>query len=232
MKSKNASTKNEFGFTVAGTGDILISSTPFSTPNLQMRDRMTTGVLKIGCAFTTLRQFYVDAVGDTTTERQIEILPGATFRHAAGYYAFLTIYAPVRFYGEGELIFAAGWNGTAQAWRYCENAIYYPLKVECKVSAWNSSVGASGLYDYLPGLYSTYGNGSIEITGLNNMTGDVKLVSASAGQRFLCNTLGLRGTQGSHGWGDFLMGNGAVLVYTGAGETTDRTITITNRSSP
>ena len=231
VKSRNAGSMNEFGFTVAGTGDILISSTPFSTPNLQMRDRMTTGVLKIGCAFTTLRQFYVDAVGDTTTERQIEILPGATFRHAAGYYAFLTIYAPVRFYGEGELIFAAGWNRTAKAWKYCENAIYYPLKVECKVSAWNSSVGDPGLYDYLPGLYSTYGNGSIEITGLNNMTGDVKLVSASAGQRFLCNTLGLRGTQGSHGWGDFLMGNGAVLVYTGAGETTDRTITITNRSS-
>lgn len=167
--------------------------------------------------------------------RQIEIRANGSLKHGAGYYNFISTGAPTRIFGEGALIYAAGYNsGQTIKWKCSQNAISSPLTIECPVSmAWstgaNAPTDANGGTSFMPYFWH-YGAGVVTFEGpdaSNTATGLVWLASV-ANSTVECRTLGLRGTYGSQGDCDFRLANNATLRYTGAGETTDRTIIIQN----
>ena len=80
--------------------------------------------------------------------------------------------------------------------------------------------------DYLTRLFFGWGSCTVVFAGESRLQGRVEVVQGAA-VTLVADCLGMRGTAGRLGDVDFLFSN-ATLRYTGAGETTDRTVTLTN----
>lgn len=80
--------------------------------------------------------------------------------------------------------------------------------------------------DYLTRLFFNWGSCTVVFAGESRLQGRVEVVQGAA-VTLVADHLGMRGKAGRLGDVDFLFSN-ATLRYTGAGETTDRTVTLTN----
>lgn len=225
----------EMGIHWEGTGDIRVVGTAKKWSNPQAQMKMTTGRLIFDADFGC-RAFIVPNNGNTTTLRQIVITANGKLRHAAGYYNFLSAQAPLRISGEGPIVFSAGYRAASKEWKCSANTFYHPTEIACPVQfTWGTTpTDDNGGTSFTP--YIWFQNGSSTLTfnvpdGDNQMQGLIWIGSGGNNQVAEFPTLGLRGTYASMGDCDFLIGRGATIRYTGSGETTDRTITITNQTT-
>jgi len=141
-------------------------------------------------------------------------------------YNYLSIGRPTRIWGDGTFYFGVGIRSGAGV--ICETSIGYSLDLDCRVA--NKFIGGQPPADYPQRVWWKNGNGALRITGESELRGLVMANSLNANTRLLVDRLGAKGTPGSWGDVDFLLGNAAVLEYLGAGETSDRDITLQNQS--
>lgn len=183
----------------------------------------TTGLVTID-APTSIRQVFIAEVAGVSSPQRIEITANGSL---GGYssYNFLYVRRDAVVSGEGPFRFAVSNRGGVGY--CCENDVTATLTFLCPVET--VFLGdAQGLADYRTRLFFNRGNGTIVFAGESRLQGVVQATHWSA-PTFAADALGRRGTYGRFGDVDFLFSN-ATLRYTGAGETTDRTVALTNRS--
>ena len=175
-------------------------------------------------AQTELRLFDVPSMtGGTPLE--IEITENGTIEPISCY-NYLSISRPVRVTGAGTWKFGVGLRSNAGV--ICESSIYSDLFLGCRVE--NKFIGGQPPANYPQCLYWRAGGASLQIAGPSMLQGLVLGNSVSTGARLIVEHLGEKGTFGSWGDVDFLLGNNSTLRYVGAGETSNRDLILQNPS--
>ena len=181
----------------------------------------TTGPLTID-APTAVRQVVTPVLTGVSSPQRIEITANGTLE-AYSSYNFLYIRRDTVVSGAGPFRFAVSNRGGAGF--CCEGEVHATLTFLCPVET--VFLGSTRPpEDYLTRLFFNWGNGTVVFAGENRLQGLVQ-ATHGASPTLSAGTLGMRGTFGDLGDVDFLFSN-ATLRYTGAGETTDRTVTLTN----
>ena len=209
-----------------GAGDIrLDADSQYKTVNYgnhQYTMRMS-GKLIINCDFKSIRAM----VFSGNSPHTVEILAGKAFRHATGYYNFLAVdyNNPVTFMGEGVVSFGAGYS--YGEWRNSQVSAGANITFLCPVTSVRTTSGYTDA-DWVAGATINGGASTVTFAGECTITGTVSLISSASGLTAGFNSLGLR----SGSWeNDFLVDNNAILRYLGEGETTDRSICVTNTNN-
>ena len=183
-----------------------------------------TGKLIVNCDFKKIRSFSTSGSGT----KRIEILSGASMRHGSGFYDFLLLSTPLEVSGDGTFYFGAGFN---KFWKNSQNKINETATFSCPVTSVRTTQGYTDA-DWLPGVtFYSSSVGPCTFLGENTIPGDVLMTAYTANFTLNCETLGLQGTAGSHGYGNFIGDNRYVIRYTGTGDTTDRSFCVTNTGS-
>lgn len=215
----------EPGTKFEGTGDLVLNDV-FERGTLghyHMARFALTGKVTVN-AKTELRLFEVSNVtGGTPLE--IEIAENGTLEPISCY-NYLAISRPVRVTGAGTWKFGVGLRSNAGV--ICESSIYSDLFLGCRVE--NKFIGGQPPADYPQRLYWRAGGASLQIAGPSTLQGLVLGNSANTGARLIVEHLGEKGTFGSWGDVDFLLGNNSTLRYVGAGETSNRDLILQNPS--
>lgn len=225
--------KNTSFYTLfSGTGDIQIDGTATTTsPSIKVG--LSNGAKLIWNAVDkTFNKFEVVGGADGV----LEIGAGVTISHGGGYYKFQigerASAARLRITGAGTLLFNAVKKneGKTGANLYMDGPIDMPngssvltLDVDMTSSYYQDQ-------NYYGNIYFN-GTGWMEITHTNELNGSVKLLSATAGAGLRVESLGLgKEVPTVLGYSDFLVAGDNVLQYTGSGETSDRSLFITNKA--
>lgn len=174
-------------------------------------------------AVTKVRTISIPALEGVSSPQQIEITANGSLE-PYGCYDYLAVRRATVVSGEGPFKFGVGEpSGLGVS---CINDIFAPLTFLGRVE--NSFIGTPP-DDYAVRLFVNNGDGTLTFAGDCRLQGLVQATIASS-PTFSAGTLGMRGTFGDLGDVDFLFSS-ATLRYTGAGETTDRTVTLTNRNN-
>lgn len=123
--------------------------------------------------------------------------------------------------GPGTFYFGVGERGGVGV--VCDFQHHGTLSLDCPSAT--SIIGAAPPDDFLTRILVSWG-GSIEMRGGSTMKGVAQMMEGA----LIAERVGMRGTYGSFGDMDFVLGNGGTVRYVGGGETTDRSIALTNRS--
>ncbi len=201
------------GLWVSGSGDIRLSKK--NSAYMFMRIAMS-GKLIID-APTNPRAFEIKAL-DGAGPQRIEITAqGSLYPSECGNY-FGAIRETI-FTGEGTFMFGAG---PKKATEYTPQ---YPVTFHCPVA--NHYIGSEPPEGCVTLNFQT-GAGVLTMVGKNTMEG---LVYVGQSGILATDAFGLRGTYGGFGDMDFLFAGNGTLRHTGGDDTTDRIITLTNRTA-
>ncbi|MGN0852430.1 MAG: autotransporter-associated beta strand repeat-containing protein [Kiritimatiellia bacterium] len=202
-----------------GSGDIRLSKPFVKNSWYMMVKAAMTGTLIVD-AETTLRNFSTPALAGGGTQR-IHITANGQIRPNACY-NWLSVGRSTVMTGEGTFNFAAGQRSGAGV--VAETALYAPISFLCPVGCVFYGDPPDG---FLRRVFVNYGNQTATFGGGSTIQGVIHVGSTAV---IASDSIGLRGTFGGMGDVDFLLANNATLRYTGAGETMDRTITLTNKT--
>ena len=182
----------------------------------------STGLVTVD-ARTRIRWVSIPSLPGVSSPQRIEITERGTIEPYSAY-NFLSGNRNAVVSGAGPFRFAVGTRG-GTAFFCCECNFSAALTFLCPVE----TVFLNNLQppeDYLTRLFFNWGSCTVVFAGENRLQGRVEVVQGAA-VTLVADCLGMRGTAGRLGDVDFLFSN-ATLRYTGAGETTDRTVTLTN----
>lgn len=222
----NVTIGNETGLCLDGTGDIRFTASAKSHVNPQTTYRLT-GTLRLACDFS-MRAFNVKGTQGT---REIVVEAGGKFRHAGPYYNFLGVDSGIDLLisGEGQFVFGAGYNaGQTVKWKCSQNSINGSLTVTAPVGfVWTTApTEANGGTTFTPYFWQN-GSGRVVFKAPSSeLSNGLLWAGNSANSVFEVESMGLRGTAGSHGDADFRVANNTTVRYVGAGETSDRAFII------
>ena len=175
----------------------------------------STGLVTVD-ARTRIRWVSIPSLPGVSSPQRIEITERGTIEPYSAY-NFLHGDRNAVISGAGPFRFAVGTRG-GTAFFCCECNFSAALTFLCPVETVFLNKPPD---DYLTRLFFGWGSCTVVFAGENRLQGRVEVVQGAA------DHLGMRGTVGRLGDVDFLFSN-ATLRYTGAGETTDRTVTLTN----
>lgn len=218
-----AGSKRENGWTFAGSGTIRLDGDSLYSGSHQYKYRMS-GTLQINCIFKKVRYFTIQR----SYAHHIEILEGGEFRHGSGTLNNLSLSGTLVVDGPGKYCFASGVNSSGAALNgqltFSGDAVF-----NCPVTSYCTTTKPQPPEGWYPGQLFLGGTGPVTFTGENNVTGTVQLLSSSPNFTYNASRLGLKGTQGAHGWGDFAVDNLAIVRFTGTeADVTDRDFCVTN----
>ncbi len=179
----------------------------------------STGLLTLD-APTKVRLISIPALSGVLSPQRIEITANGTLEPYSCY-NFLNLRRATVVSGAGPFRFGVGNRGGLGV--CCECEVHAPLTLLCPVE---TAFLGTPPDDYVQRLFLNWGGGTLTFAGGNALKGLVRATHGSS-PTLSAGTLGLRGTFGDLGDVDFLFSS-ATLRYTGAGETTDRTVTLTN----
>lgn len=185
-------------------------------------DFASTGLVTVD-ARTRIRRVSIPSLPGVSSPQRIEITERGTIEPYSAY-NFLHGNRNAVVSGAGPFRFAVGTRG-GTAFFCCECNFSAALTFLCPVE----TVFLNNLQppeDYLTRLFFNWGSCTVVFAGKNRLQGRVEVVQGAV-VTLVADCLGMRGTAGRLGDVDFLFSN-ATLRYTGAGETTDRTVTLTN----
>ena len=218
-----AGTKRENGWTFAGSGTIRLDGDSLYSGSHQYKYKMS-GTLQINCIFKKVRYFTISG----NYAHHIEVLEGGEFRHGSGTLNNLSVSGTLVVDGPGKYCFAAGVNSSGAALNgqltFSGNTVF-----NCPVTSYNTSTKPLPPAGWYPGQLFLGGVGPVTFTGENNVTGTVQLLSSALNFTYNASKLGLKGTQGAHGWGNFAVDNRAIIRFMGTeADVTDRDFCVTN----
>ena len=182
----------------------------------------STGLVTVD-ARTRIRWVSIPSLPGVSSPQRIEITERGTIEPYSSY-NFLHGDRNAVVSGAGPFRFAVGTRG-GTAFFCCECNFSAALTFLCPVETvflYNQQPPD----DYLTRLSFNWGSCTVVFAGESRFQGRVEVVQGAA-VTLVADHLGRRGTAGRLGNVDFLFSN-ATLRYTGAGETTDRTVTLTN----
>ena len=213
----------ELQFILIGTGDIRIGGSAAGWGGLHIFQNLTNPAKLTIASHILVREIVTESgsYGDAL----VEIAEGGELKSGSPWYGFLNFSRAVRIFGDGTLCSAVGrLNSTSQVFVDVPNVAYKALIIETPVV----SEGNYAAPDYIPGLNFTAGNGGmIEFKNTVNAPGGIWMGGSST----LCTpTIGADGETASFGTGGITLYDKGGLRYTGPGETTTRSIAITNTS--
>lgn len=187
-----------------------------------MVDFASTGLVTVD-ARTRIRKVSIPSLPGVSSPQRIEITERGTIEPYSSY-NFLHGDRNAVVSGAGPFRFAVGTRG-GTAFFCCECNFSAALTFLCPVETvfLNNQQPPD---DYLTRLFFNWGSCTVVFAGENRLQGRVEVVQGAV-VTLVADCLGRRGTVGRLGDVDFLFSN-ATLRYTGAGETTDRTVTLTN----
>lgn len=180
----------------------------------------STGLVTVD-ARTRIRWVSIPSLPGVSSPQRIEITERGTIEPYSAY-NFLHGDRNAVISGAGPFRFAVGTRG-GTAFFCCECNFSAALTFLCPVETVFLNKPPD---DYLTRLFFGWGSCTVVFAGENRLQGRVEVVQGAA-VTLVADHLGMRGTVGRLGDVDFLFSN-ATLRYTGAGETTDRTVTLTN----
>ena len=180
----------------------------------------STGLVTVD-ARTRIRWVSIPSLPGVSSPQRIEITERGTIEPYSAY-NFLHGNRNAVISGAGPFRFAVGTRG-GTAFFCCECNFSAALTFLCPVETVFLNKPPD---DYLTRLFFNWGSCTVVFAGENRLQGRVEAVQGAA-VTLVADCLGRRGTAGRLGDVDFLFSN-ATLRYTGAGETTDRTVTLTN----
>ena len=223
-RAANHGSGGEPGVLFEGSGPIRLAGTHVQGEAYGMMVSFaTTGLVTIDVP-TSVRQVNIPEVSGVSSPQRIAITANGSLG-AYSSYNFLYVRRDAVVSGEGPFRFAVSNRGGVGY--CCENDVTATLTFLCPVeTVFLGDVQA--LADYRTRLFFNAGSGTIVFAGESRLQGVVQATHYSS-PTFVADALGMRGTYGRLGDVDFLFSN-ATLRYTGTGETTDRTVTLTNRS--
>ena len=219
-----AGSKAENGWTFAGSGTIRLDGDSLYSGSHQYKYKMS-GTLQINCIFKKVRYFTISG----NYAHHIEVLEGGEFRHGSGTLNNLSLSSGTLVVdGPGKYCFAAGVNSSGAALNgqltFSGNTVF-----NCPVTSYNTSTKPLPPAGWYPGQLFLGGVGPVTFTGENNVTGTVQLLSSALNFTYNASKLGLKGTQGAHGWGNFAVDNRAIIRFMGTeADMTDRDFCVTN----
>ena len=183
-----------------------------------------------------LRDIFINHTDKCTIEVPAGItlyLPGKN-NVSSGYYS-LYVRKPLEIVGEGDVMFGCSFYDNNKLWPgptiYSQNngdvAIY--TRMFCRNGAtkapWKTLLGELAFGGYA--APSAYATNVLTLAGENCISGRVVVTERAGAVRV--SSIGRIGEQSALGFGgEVQLANGSAIEYTGAGETTDRTISITN----
>lgn len=182
----------------------------------------STGLVTVD-ARTRIRWVSIPSLPGVSSPQRIEITERGTIEPYSAY-NFLHGDRNAVISGAGPFRFAVGTRG-GTAFFCCECNFSAALTFLCPVETvflYNQQPPD----DYLTRLFFGWGSCTVVFAGESRLQGRVEVVQGAA-VTLVADHLGMRGTAGRLGDVDFLFSN-ATLRYTGAGETTDRMVTLTN----
>ena len=185
-------------------------------------DFASTGLVTVD-ARTRIRRVSIPSLPGVSSPQRIEITERGTIEPYSSY-NFLHGNRNAVVSGAGPFRFAVGTRG-GTAFFCCECNFSAALTFLCPVETvflYNQQPPA----DYLTRLFFNWGSCTVVFAGESRLQGRVEAVQGAV-VTLVADCLGMRGTAGRLGDVDFLFSN-ATFRYTGAGETTDRTVTLTN----
>ena len=182
----------------------------------------STGLVTVD-ARTRIRWVSIPSLPGVSSPQRIEITERGTIEPYSAY-NFLSGNRNAVVSGAGPFRFSVGTRG-GTAFFCCECNFSAALTFLCPVE----TIFLNNLQppdDYLTRLFFNWGSCTVVFAGESRLKGRVEVVQGAA-VTLVADCLGMRGKAGRLGDVDFLFSN-ATLRYTGAGETTDRTVTLTN----
>lgn len=180
----------------------------------------STGLVTVD-ARTRIRWVSIPSLPGVSSPQRIEITERGTIEPYSAY-NFLSGNRNAVVSGAGPFRFSVGTRG-GTAFFCCECNFSATLTFLCPVETVFLNKPPD---DYLTRLFFGWGSCTVVFAGESRLQGRVEVVQGAA-VTLVADHLGMRGTAGRLGDVDFLFSN-ATLRYTGAGETTDRTVTLTN----
>ena len=222
-RAENHGSGGEPGVRFEGTGPIrLAGEHVHGAAGGMMVDFASTGLVTVD-ARTRIRRVLIPALPDVSSPQRIEITERGTIEPYSPY-NFLHGNRNAVVSGAGPFRFGVGTRG-GTAFFCSEFQFAAALTFLCPVETvflYNQQPPE----DYRTRLFFNWGSCTVVFAGENRLQGRVEVVHGAAAT-LVADCLGMRGTAGRLGDVDFLFSN-ATLRYTGAGETTDRTVTLTN----
>ena len=221
-RAANHGSGGEPGVRFEGAGPIrLAGEHVHSAAGSMMVYFATTGLVTID-ATNSVRQVNIPLVSGVSSPQRIEITANGLLELSSAYNV-LYVRRDAVVSGAGPFRFAVGKRGGTTY--CCESDVGATLTFRCPVETVFLGNAASQT-DFRTRLCINWGTGSIVFAGESRLQGVVQATHGAV-PTLVADALGQSGTYGRLGDVDFLFSN-ATLRYTGAGETTDRTVTLTN----
>lgn len=224
-QAENHGSMGEPAVCFAGAGPLRLAASPVNGEAGGMVLELQTTAPVVLDAPTKIRRLDCPAISGVSSPQQIEITANGTLEPYSCY-NYLGIARSTVVSGAGPFKFGVTVRSGALA--CCEATVHNTLTFRCPVE--NVVLGATPLPADDPArLFFNRGGGTVVFAGTSAVSGLVKVVH-NASLTLSADALGLRGTYGRLGDVDFLVSS-CTLRYTGAGETTDRALTLTNNAN-